>query len=56
MAVDFGPAVQAGEVAVVAAGAAILLVIVAIRVIDWLKLVIIEREASREYEDRYSDR
>lgn len=53
MSVDIGSAVMEAKVAVAAAGGLIIGVICAIKAIDWLKLVIIEREASREYEDRY---
>lgn len=41
------------KTAVLAAGALIVGVYVAIKVYDWLRLVLIEREASKEYYDRY---
>lgn len=41
------------KVAVAAAGALIVGVCVAQRVVYWIQLVIIQREADREYYDRY---
>lgn len=41
------------KVAVAVAGGLVVGVIVAVRAIDWLRLVLIEREASREYYERY---
>lgn len=53
MPIDIASAVGDGKVAVLAAGVLIVSVVVATRVFDWIRLVLIEREASREYEDRY---
>lgn len=42
------------NIAVIAgAGAVVLGVVVASRAVDWVRCVVIEREASREYYDRY---
>jgi len=53
MALDISVATASAQTAVGVAGALIIGVMVAIKAIDWIKCVIIERQASREYEDRY---
>jgi hypothetical protein len=52
MSVDVGLFSDAVQV-VQLAGAAVLGVLLAVKCIDWIRMVLIEREASREYYDRY---
>ena len=41
------------KVAVAAAGVLVVGVVVAIKAVHWIELVLIQREANREYLDRY---
>lgn len=42
-----------GKDAIVLGGAAVLGVALAIKAVHWIQLILIEREASKEYYDRY---
>ena len=52
MAIDFSVVTDA-KVELLAAGALVVGVVVAIKAVHWIQLVIIQREADREYLDRY---
>lgn len=53
MSVDISSAVTGATVSVVAAGALVVGVLVAVKAVHWLRCVIIERRESADYYDRY---